>query len=533
MTSPEVVPNGPNGVTLPILPSRWQWARLDQLLLRIEAGKSFRCEERPPIDGEYGVVKVSAVTWGTYDEQESKTITDADRIDEAYLIRPGDFLFSRANTIQLVGASVIVHATSKRLLLSDKILRFVFAADFRKWINWLFKSSIGRSQIEALSTGNQQSMRNIGQQRIGQICVPVAPPKEMNRIISKIDELFSRIEEGERALERVQKLVERYRQSVLKAAVTGELTRDWREKNKGNRESGEALLARLLKARREAWERAELDKMKAKGMTPADDRWKQKYEAPLPPNFDHLQDLPAAWTWVSVEQAGEARLGRQRAPQHHMGDHMRPYLRVANVHEDRLDLSDVMRMNFTPEEFKTYELRSGDVLLNEGQSPELVGRPAMYRGEIPGCCYQKTLLRFRAYDGVHSEFALFVFRSYLHSGRFRRSANITTSIAHLAAERFVKIEFPLPPKEEQAEIVEIASRKLTALAHLERDLTARCRAVEGLRQSVLKSAFSGQIALRDPTDESASRLLDRIASERGTAPVKPNRGPKNKTKESA
>ena len=75
----------------------------------------------------------------------------------------------------------------------------------------------------------------------------------------------------------MQKLVERYRQSVLKAAVTGELTRDWREKNKGKLESGEALLARILKARREAWEKAELDKMKAKGITPANDKWKQKY----------------------------------------------------------------------------------------------------------------------------------------------------------------------------------------------------------------------------------------------------------------
>lgn len=75
------------------------------------------------------------------------------------------------------------------------------------------------------------------------------PYGEQVRIASRIDELFSRIEEGGRALERAQKLVERYRQSVLKAAVTGELTREWREKHKGNLEPGEALLARILKAR--------------------------------------------------------------------------------------------------------------------------------------------------------------------------------------------------------------------------------------------------------------------------------------------
>src|SRR5450756_493739 len=96
-------------------------------------------------------------------------------------------------------------------------------------------------------------------------------------------------------------------------------------------------------------------------------------------------------------------------------------------YEDRLDLSDVMTMNFTPQEFKSYSLRCGDILLNEGQSPEYVGRPAMYRSEILNCCYQKTLLRFRAFEGVDRNFALAVFRAYLRNCRFRKSASITTS----------------------------------------------------------------------------------------------------------
>src|SRR5690349_7972366 len=85
----------------------WRETTLGAILTAIEAGKSFQCEERPPNPSETGVVKVSAVTWGTYNEEESKTCTDATRVDEGYFILPGDFLFSRANTIQLVGACVI------------------------------------------------------------------------------------------------------------------------------------------------------------------------------------------------------------------------------------------------------------------------------------------------------------------------------------------------------------------------------------------------------------------------------------------
>jgi type I restriction enzyme, S subunit len=356
-----------------------------------------------------------------------------------------------------------------------------------------------RHRLIKLGQGGTQL--NISQTILRAHEVPIAPSAEQPRIVSKIDELFSRIEEGERALKRVQKLVERYRQSVLKAAVTGELTRAWREQRKGQLESGEALLERILKARREAWEKAELDKMTANGTRPANDKWKQKYKGPAQLGSAPRPDLPAGWTWASVEQAGEVRLGRQRAPQHHSGDHMRPYLRVANVYEDRLDLSDVKEMNFTPHEFETYALREGDILLNEGQSPELVGRPAIYRGEVPGGCYQKTLLRFRVHGGIRSDFALLVFRSYLHSGRFRRSASITTSIAHLAAERFVVIEFPVPSEAEQVQIVDLATSKLSVIAHLERELAEQRKAATSLRQSVLAAAFSGILVDQELTVE--------------------------------
>ena len=144
--------------------------------------------------------------------------------------------------------------------------------------------------------------------------------------------------------------------------------------------------------------------------------------------------LPSTWRWVRTGDVGSILLGRQRAPKHHFGEHMRPYLRVANVYEDRLDLSDVQEMNFTPAEYAVYELEPGDVLLNEGQSPELVGRPAMYRGEVPGACFQNTLLRFRAHPGVSSSYALIVFRSYLHSGRFKQAAKWSTNLAHLGAQ---------------------------------------------------------------------------------------------------
>lgn len=146
----------------PQLPTGWMILPLGNFIESIEAGANFKCEERPPHEGEVGVAKVSAVTWGEYDENESKTCHDAARIAPNLLIAPGDFLFSRANTISLVGACVIARRVTRRVMLSDKILRLRLRAVEPAWVLYFLRSAVGRSHIERLATGNQESMRNIG-----------------------------------------------------------------------------------------------------------------------------------------------------------------------------------------------------------------------------------------------------------------------------------------------------------------------------------------------------------------------------------
>ena len=95
-------PSASDTSALPELPEGWVWAAVGTCLSNIQAGKNFKCEERPPRCQEYGVVKVSSVTWGEFDETQSKTCYDSTKIDSSLLIGPRDFLFSRANTLQLV-----------------------------------------------------------------------------------------------------------------------------------------------------------------------------------------------------------------------------------------------------------------------------------------------------------------------------------------------------------------------------------------------------------------------------------------------
>lgn len=212
------------GRLVPTELKKWKVGSLRDVLVGIDAGKSFRCEERPPTASEIGVVKVSSVTWGTYNELESKTCHDPGRIEERYFVSPNDFLFSRANTIELIGACVIAQQVTLRVMLSDKILRFHFSSAVNpRWVLYWLRSDFGRSEIERLATGNQESMRNIGQERIRQIAMKFPPVAEQTRIVEEVERRLSVVDELESMVSANLQRAIRLRQSILQRAFTGNL----------------------------------------------------------------------------------------------------------------------------------------------------------------------------------------------------------------------------------------------------------------------------------------------------------------------
>src|SRR5207244_13322662 len=118
-----------------------------------------------------------------------------------------------------------------------------------------------------------------------------------------------------------------------------------------------------------------------------------------------------------------------------------PYLRTDDVFDGRIDLDDVLQMPMTDSDLSRYCLQYGDVLLNEGQSLELVGRCAMYNGEYPEpCAIQNQLVRFRAREGVSANFTAHLFRHCQATGVFATIAMQTTSVAHLGVSRFHQLQ---------------------------------------------------------------------------------------------
>jgi len=227
--------------------------------------------------------------------------------------------------------------------------------------------------------------------------------------------------------------------------------------------------------------------------------------------------FPRHWNLKTVGDVGTIGLGRQRHPDWHQGPEMHPYLRVANVFEDRIDATDLKTMDFSGV-FERYRLHPGDVLLNEGQTPELLGRPAIYRGNPPDVAFTNSLIRFRAGPEVLPEWALTVFRRHMHFGRFTRESRITTNIAHLSVGRLKTVEFPVPPLAEQRRIVDILEDQLSRLDAAARYLRSGLGSLDLFEQVALSRAYR-------VTSELV--LLGAVAEVQGGIQKQPKRDPRD------
>ena len=358
------------------------------------------------------------------------------------------------------------------------------------------------------------------------------PLNEQVRIVSKIDELFSRIDEGERALARVSKLVERYRQSVLKAAVTGELTRSWREARKAAGEpveSGEALLARILTARRQAWEQAELAKMQGKGITPKDDAWKKKYSEPPVPSFG-LNDLfPEEWAQLSLEQA--TRADRPIAygvlqPGKDVPSGI-PMIRICDVADGIIDQSNLKRVaESISRKFPRTLLQGREVLLTLVGT---IGRTAIVPDDLAGANVARAVGVLSTVPNILPEWLEIYLRS---EGARQLLVENAREVARktLNLEQLREYAVPIPCLDEQREVVSRVSELLSRADAAANAITKQVSCAGALRQSTLKSAFIGKLVPHGPKDEPASILLERIAAERVQSnTATPKRGRKPKT----
>ncbi|PTP34942.1 restriction endonuclease subunit S [Vibrio splendidus] len=171
------------------VPLGWKWVLMEDLLKGSESGWSPKCHSEPRQNEQWGVLKVSAVTWGEFKPEENKCLPlSLDPRPEAETL-PGDFLLSRANTAELVARSVIVPPNApKNLMMSDKIVRLQFLDErLKEWVNLVNSSSYAREYYYQRATGTSDSMRNVSRQVMHELPVPILSIEQQGNTLRKMD----------------------------------------------------------------------------------------------------------------------------------------------------------------------------------------------------------------------------------------------------------------------------------------------------------------------------------------------------------
>lgn len=182
-------------------PYSWAWVRLGNLAVSSDSGWSPQCGSEPRTGTNWGVLKVSAVSWGGFDPEANKALPVGMEGRPECEVRPGDFLLSRANTEELVARSVVVKQTPPRLMMSDKIVRFTFPDEIDKeFINLANLSDPSREHYMRNASGTSSSMKNVGRDVMCNLPIALPPLAEQRRIVAKVEQLMALVDALERQL---------------------------------------------------------------------------------------------------------------------------------------------------------------------------------------------------------------------------------------------------------------------------------------------------------------------------------------------
>ncbi len=395
-------------------------------------------------------------------------------------LHSGDVLFNNTNSPELIGKTTVITAAAD-WGFSNHMTRVAFPdavspkyAAYQLHYLW----SRGYFLHNCVKHVNQAS---VSSSTLAHSVPFVKPPRpQQESIVAEIEKQFSRLDEAVANLKRVKANLKRYKASVLKAAVEGKLTEDWRKQHP-DVEPASKLLERILAERRAKW------------------NGRGGYSEPAHLDISGLPKLPDGWVWTRLD-AIAALKGGITVDKSRKSSTARavPYLRVANVQRGYLDLSEVKEINAPAADIRDLHLVQGDILFNEGGDRDKLGRGWVWEGQLPECIHQNHVFRARLYlPDVFSKLVSWWGNSF---GQiyFLREGKQTTNLASINITKLSAFPIPLPSTPEQQQIVAEVERRFSVIDELEATVEANLTRADRLRQAVLAIAFSGRLLAGSP-----------------------------------
>lgn len=348
---------------------------------------------------------------------------------EKYRLQANDILFSHINSALHLGKTAIVpggitlyHGVNLLRLSVNKLVEPRYFNYYCQYFRFL-----GEFAANAQHSVNQSSLN---QKKLKAFNIPLAPEKEQKFIADKLDSVLAKVEAAQTRLDKIPTILKRFRQSVLAAATTGELTREWRDSN-------------------------------------------------------GLGD----WEHVKLKDVGKGFNYGSSSKSQPKGKV--PVLRMGNLQGGKLDWEKLV---FTSDdaEIEKYKLHPGDVLFNRTNSPELVGKTSIYRGEREAI-FAGYLIKVQGTDRLNTEYLNIQLNSP-HARDYCWAVKTDgVSQSNINAKKLQAYEFEIPSIEEQIEIIRVVTELFSSADLVEKQYKAAKLRVDKMTQSILARAFNGKL----------------------------------------
>lgn len=347
---------------------------------------------------------------------------------------------------------------------------------------------------------------NLNASIIKTLQILLSPLSEQKRIVSKIEELMSKLDFNEKILELIKRQISNYEKALLKSAFGGKLILN--EKITPNNQNGSDLLKEILHIRYQNWEHFQLNKYDKTGKNPPKN-WIEKYIEPEVPSITFLENIPENWCWATADQL-TSRITD--------GEHITPsrtsegvyLLSARNIRDGYLAFDDV---DFISEH--TFEKLSQRLTMNEGDVL------LSCSGSVGRSCVVPKELKFSMVRSVAvlkpvknmGEFLSYAIRSPLLQNQINEKKTQTAQ-SNIFQEKIRKLVFPLPSMTEQSMIVNILTNNFSKINEIKQILNTLWTKNHMLRYVILKQAFEGRLVPQNPNDEPAEILLQKIRKEK-------------------
>ncbi|CAG2147618.1 restriction endonuclease subunit S [Cupriavidus numazuensis] len=443
------------------LPDGWIETTIGEVAEYVARGKSPKYAEKSSLP----VINQKAIRWNGIQKEHLKFIHE-DQIDQwgaERFIKQGDILWNSTGTGTMGRACLVRAADLDPPKVVDSHVTIIRPTpgiiDSRFLFAWIRGPQV-QDSLEELASGSTNQIE-LNRSTVVSIRLPLAPLPEQERIANRLDPLLARVEACRDGLNRAGVILESFRSSVLAAATRGHLTRDWREEH----------------------------------------------------------NLPREWPIVELKNVASDFSYGSSSKSSKVGEI--PVLRMGNIQGGVLDWQDLVYTS-DPAEIKKYKLSPGEVLFNRTNSPELVGKSAVYWGEREAI-FAGYLIRVRCGEALLPDYLNYCLGSPAGREYCRAVKSDGVSQSNINAKKLAAFAFELPSVAEQREIVRRVKELLALSGMMEVKRSRAATLVDNLIPSILAKAFRGELVSQESRDMPASVILNKLKGDGNVESAAPPR----------